>query len=87
MQNINREIAEFFLKNQGKLFNIAVAETLEEAMDFLEDSMANVFENIEELKEYWEDEGVDIKEMSDEEILDSLEVFVLPDGKILLVEA
>ena len=56
-------------------------------MEFLEDCMANVFENIEELKEYWEDEGVDIKEMSDEEILDSLEVFALPDGKILLVEA
>lgn len=87
MQKISREIAEFFLENQGRLFNKAVADTVEESIEFLEDCMANVFESITELKEYWKEEGADINEMSDEEILDSLEVFVLPDGKILLVEA
>ena len=60
---------------------------VEEAMEFLEDCMASVFNNVKELKKYWEEEGVDIEDMSDDEILESLEVFELPDGRILLVEA
>ena len=85
MQMIGSKEAEFFLNNQSKLFDEPVANTVEEAMEFLEDCMASVFNNVKELKKYWEEEGVDIEDMSDDEILESLEVFELPDGRILLV--
>lgn len=87
MQMIGSKEAEFFLNNQSKLFDEPVANTVEEAIEFLEDCMASVFNNVKELKKYWEEEGVDIEDMSDDEILESLEVFELPDGRILLVEA
>ncbi|MBQ1193073.1 MAG: glyoxalase [Lachnospiraceae bacterium] len=87
MQEITTDIAEFFLKEQGKLFDEPVADNIDEAIEFLEDNMAVVLENVKELKKYWEEEGIDIEEMTDEEIMESLEVFELPDGRILLVEA
>ena len=48
--------AEVFLKEQGKLFDEPVAETLEEAKDFLEDCFAQVFDSIEEVREYLDEE-------------------------------
>jgi hypothetical protein len=87
MQIINEEIAQFFLDNQNKAFPKPVAKNIEEALDFLEDCMAQVFDNVKELRKYWDEEGVDVEEMSDDELLESYEVFRLPDGKILLVEA
>lgn len=64
-----------------------VAENIDEAMEFLEDCMAMVFEDLKELKAYWKEEGVDMMELTDQEILESLEVFKMPDDRILLVEA
>ncbi|MBE5940159.1 MAG: glyoxalase [Lachnospiraceae bacterium] len=87
MNEITRDYAEFFLDNQEQLFDFPVAETIEEAMEFLEDCMAQVFESAEEIREYWDETGMSVSEMSDEEILDSLEVFKLPDGKYLVVES
>jgi hypothetical protein len=87
MQIINEEIAQFFLDNQNKAFPKPVAKNIEEALDFLEDCMAQVFDNVKELRKYWDEEGVDVEEMSDDELLESYEVFRLPDGRILLVEA
>jgi len=87
MNEITRDYAEFFLDNQEQLFDLPVAETIEEAMEFLEDCMAQVFESAEEIREYWDETGMSVSEMSDEEILDSLEVFKLPDGKYLVVES
>ena len=87
MNDITRDYAEFFLDNQEQLFDFPVAETIEEAMEFLEDCMAQVFESAEEIREYWDETGMSVSEMSDEEILDSLEVFKLPDGKYLVVES
>ena len=69
--------AEVFLKEQGKLFDEPVAETLEEAKDFLEDCFAQVFDSIEEVREYLDEEGMDVSGMSDEELEDELEVFTL----------
>ena len=80
-------VLETFLKNQGKLFDENVAETLEEAKEFLEDCMALVFQNIKEVRKYWEEEGMDIEELSDEELKEELEVFEIPDGRYLVVEA
>lgn len=86
MQEITREVAQFFLDNQDRLFDVPVAEDLDEAMEFLEDCMAMVFDDLKGLKAYWKEEGVDIHELTDTEILESLEVFKMPDGRILLVE-
>lgn len=80
-------ILETFLKEQEKLFKKPVAETLEEADEFLADCMAQVFQDIKEVREYLEETGVDIEEMSEEDLKEVLEVFSIPDGRYLVVEA
>ena len=71
---------------QAQLFDEPVAETLEEAEAFLEDCMAAVVENIDEVKEFLEEEGLDVDSMSLEEIEEASEVFPLPGGRYLIVE-
>ena len=80
------EILEVFLEKQGQLFPENVAETLEEAEEFLEDCMAVVCKNIREVREYFDEAGTDISGMSDEELLEASEVFEIPDGRFLIVE-
>ena len=63
-----------------------VAETLEEAEAFLEDCMASIVDNIGEVREFLDQEGMDVSGMSDEEIEDASEVFALSDGRYLIVE-
>ena len=48
----SKECVETFLKQQGQLFDEPVAETYEEAEEFLEECMAVVVKNIKEVKEY-----------------------------------
>ena len=67
-----KEYLEAFLKNQGQLFDEPVAETLEEADEFLQDCMAYV--------------ARDTAGMSTEELLEEAEVFRMPDEKYLIVE-
>ena len=74
-----------FLDNQLKLFPEKVADTEEEAAEFLEDVCAVVCKNKKEVIEYLEDE-MDISGMSEEEILSSEEVFDIGDGRYLIVE-
>lgn len=80
------ECINTFLENQEQLFPQAVAESYEAAEAFLEDCMAQVVDSIEEVREYLEESGADVEGMSDEELEDASEVFVLPDGKYLIVE-
>lgn len=87
MGNYEEEIVEFFLRNQDRLFDEPVAETLEEAEAFLEDCMAVVCKDIREVKEYLDESGADISGMSDTDIEEAEEVFLLPDGRYLVVEA
>ena len=75
-----------FLKDQGKLFDEPVAENLEEAEAFLEDCMAVVVDSLDEVREYFEEEGVDVDGMAPKELEEASEVFPLPDGKYLIVE-
>ena len=63
-----------------------VAETLEEAEDFLEDCMAVVVDSVDEVLEYFEEQGVDTEGVMDEEILEADEVFDIGDGRYLIVE-
>lgn len=86
MYNYDDEVLEVFLENQRQLFPEDVAETPEEAEEFLEDCMAVVCKNLKEVKEYFDEAGTDISGMSDEDILDASEVFELPSGRFLIVE-
>ncbi len=86
MNDYSEDYLLTFLKNQGKLFDEPVAETLEEAEAFLEDCMAVVVDSLSEAREYFEESGADVEHMSDEELEEASEVFVLPDGKYLIVE-
>lgn len=49
--------------------------------------MAVVVKNIKEVRAYFDDEGADISGMSNEELEEASEVFSLPDGRYLIVEA
>ena len=86
MYEYDDEVLEVFLEKQEQLFPEAVAETLEEAEEFLEDCMAVVCKNLREVKEYFDEAGTDIAGMSDDEILEAAEVFELPSGRFLIVE-
>ena len=86
MYEYEEEILEIFLKMQGQLFDEPVAETLEEADEFLDDCMAAVVDSVTEVREYFEESGADVDGMSDEELLDAAEVFAIPDGRFLIVE-
>lgn len=85
MYEYDEECLRIFLKNQSRLFDEPVAESLEEAEAFLEDCMAAVADSIDEVREYLDGEGLDVDGMSDEELEEAEEVFALPSGKYLIV--
>lgn len=80
------ECIQTFLEKQGQLFDEPVAETYEEAENFLEDCMAVVVDSLEEVRDYLEDMGADVVGMSMDEIEEASEVFALPGGQYLIVE-
>lgn len=86
MYEYDEDCLKVFLKNQEQLFDEPVAETLEEAEAFLEDCMAVVVDSINEVREYFDENGADVEGMSDEELEDASEVFALPNGQYLVVE-
>ncbi|MBR4573504.1 MAG: glyoxalase [Lachnospiraceae bacterium] len=83
----DKDVINCFLENQHQLFDEDVASTPEEAQDFLEDSMAEVVDSLEEVIEYFDEMGVDTDGLSAEEIEQQAEVFRLPDGRYLVVNA
>ena len=86
MYNYDDEVLEVFLEKQLQLFPEEVAETPEEAEEFLDDCMAVVCKNLREVKAYFDEAGTDISGMTDEDILEASEVFALPSGRFLIVE-
>ncbi len=87
MGEYSEECLKYFLENQSQLFDEPVAETLEQAEEFLEDCMAVIVESISEVREYFDENGMDVEGMSNDEIEEQAEVFALPDGTYLIVEA
>lgn len=86
MYEYDEECLKTFLKNQSQLFDEPVAESIEEAEAFLEDCMAAVVDNIDEVRDFLDGEGLDVDGMSSEELKEASEVFALPDGRYLIVE-
>ena len=70
MNEYSEECLVTFLKNQEQLFAEPVAETEEEAEAFLEDCMAVVVDSLAEVKEYFEENGMDVDGMTLEELED-----------------
>ena len=68
MGEYDKVCIETFLKDQLKLFPEKVAETPEEAEDFLDMCMAAVCKNMKEVREYFDETGADIAGMSKEEL-------------------
>ena len=86
MYEYDDECLATFLRKQSQLFDEPVAETLEEAEAFLEDCMAVVLDSLSDVREYFDENGMDIEGMSDDDLEDAAEVFSLPNGKYLVVE-
>lgn len=80
------ECAKVFLRDQKQLFDEPVAYDLEEAKEFLEDCMAVYCKDIKELREVMDDEGMDVSDLSNYELLEQLEVFRLDNGGYFFVE-
>ncbi len=79
-------VIQAFLKAQTSLYDEKVADTPEEAKEFLEEICASVCENEDEVIELLEDE-MDVSELTREEILALEEVFAVGDGRFLVCEA
>ena len=59
-------------KNQGQLFpEEDVCATREEAEDFLEENFAVVVNSVEEVMEFFEEEGLDLDGLDDDSILEA----------------
>ena len=86
MNEYDEECLLTFLKKQSQLFDEPVAETIEAAEAFLEECMAAVVDSLDEVREYFEESGIDVDGMSDEELEEASEVFALPNGQYLIVE-
>jgi len=82
----DKMVVDCFIKNQEKLIGKKIFFEEDEAREFLEDCMASICDNVKEVKEYLDDIGMDMEGMSDKDILESEEVFLLPNGKFLIVE-
>ena len=87
MANFSKECIETFLNKQLQLFDEKVAETPQEAEEFLEDNLAVVLDSIEDVRDYLDESGMDAAQLSKDEILQASEVFALPGGKYLVVLA
>jgi len=86
MYEYDEECLKVFLKKQLQLFDEPVAESVDEAEAFLEDCMAVVVDSLKEVREYFDENGTDISDMSDEDLEEASEVFALPSGRYLVVE-
>ena len=87
MNEFDNAVLECFLENQLQLFPEKVADTLEEAEDFLEECMAVVVNSLDEVLEYFDEEGIDTEGAVGEDILEADVVFDIGDGRYLIVEA
>ncbi|MCQ2521505.1 MAG: glyoxalase [Lachnospiraceae bacterium] len=82
----DEKVLKAFLKEQTKLFPKPVADTMEEADDFLSECLAVVVDSKKAVWDYFDDAGADISEFNQENILNADEVFSVGDGRYLIVE-
>ena len=83
----DKVVLQAFLEKQLQLFPEKVAETEEEAADFLDECMAVVVNSVKEVWEYFDEVGLDVEDLDENSILEAEEVFEVGDGRYLIVEA
>lgn len=86
MHEYDDVVLQCFLDNQLQLFPEKVADSLEEAEDFLEECMAVVVNSKEEVLDFFEEEGLDLEGADEDGILEAEEVFDIGDGRYLIIE-
>jgi hypothetical protein len=84
MNTYDKKVLDCFLKNQLQLFPEEVASTPEEADAFLEEVFAEVVKSKKQVRQYFEETGVDLE---GEDPLKAAEVFAVGDGRYLIVDA
>lgn len=87
MQEYDEAVLKCFLENQLQLFSERIAESIDEAEAFLEECMAVVVNSVDEVWEYFDEEGIDLEGQDKEEIVTASEVFEVGDGRYLIVES
>ncbi len=87
MHAYDEAVLNCFLQNQLQLLPEKVADNIDEAEAFLEECMAVVVDSIDEVWNYFDEEGIDLEGQEKEEIVDAPEVFDIGDGRYLIVES
>ena len=87
MHEYDEAVLDCFLENQLQLVPEKVAENIDEAEAFLEECMAVVVDSIDEVWDYFDEEGIDLEGQEKDEIVDAPEVFDIGDGRYLIVES
>lgn len=87
MHEYDEAVLNCFLENQLQLVPEKVAENIDEAEAFLEECMAVVVDSLDEVWDYFDEEGIDLEGQEKEEIVDAPEVFDIGDGRYLIVES
>ena len=67
----DKVVLQAFLEKQLQLFPEKVAETEEEAADFLDECMAVVVNSVKEVWEYFDEAGLDVEEYDEKSILEA----------------
>lgn len=86
MHEYDEAVLKCFVEKQLQLLPDKVAENVDEAEAFLEECMAVVVDSVDEVWEYFDEEGVDLEGQDKEDILTASEVFEVGDGRYLIVE-
>ncbi len=80
------KIIQIFLEQQEKLLGKKIFDNEEDAGEFLEECMAQICNTMDQVREYLDDAGMDVEGMTNEELLEAEEVFVIPGVGFLVVE-
>lgn len=87
MHEYDEAVLNCFLENQLQLVSEKVAENIDEAEAFLEECMAVVVDSLDEVWNYFDEQGIDLEGQEKEAIADAPEVFDIGDGRYLIVES
>ncbi len=87
MHEYDEAVLKCFLENQLQLLPEKVADNIDEAEAFLEECVAVVVNSVDEVWDYFNEEGIDLEGQEKEEIADAPEVFDIGDGRYLIVES
>ena len=79
------ETLAVFMKDQEQLFGKKAVRTPEEARELLEDCFAVICRGIDEVRDYMDESGMDVSELSDDDVREAGEVFVLSGDRYLVV--